>query len=193
MHWLLLFINKELLNNHIIINLKSALMKTMYLKSAAFMCMIMFAASVAFSQSSAEYKTKIEAMNKEMAKNMLSGNTAKNLTMYTEDAISLPANEPMADGLPAIKKSNEEMMKSGMKITAFEPTILKVMVNGNQITEIGTYKFSMTMPGNDKPMDDHGKYLTIWEKQKDGSLKVKVETWNSDINPMMGQPGTDNK
>jgi ketosteroid isomerase-like protein len=40
------------------------------------------------------------------------------------------------------------------------------------------------MPGMDKPMDDHGKYLTIWEKQKDGSLKVKVETWNSDVQPM---------
>jgi len=162
-------------------------MKTMYLKSAAFMFVIMFAANVAYSQSSAEYKTKIESMNKEMAKNMLSGNSAKNLSLYTDDAISMPANEPMADGLPAIKKSNEEMMKSGMKVTAFEPTTLKVMVNGNQVTEIGTYKFSMTMPGTDKPMDDHGKYLTVWEKQKDGSLKIKIETWNSDVNPMMGQ------
>jgi ketosteroid isomerase-like protein len=162
-------------------------MKTMYLKSAAFMFVIMFAASVAFSQSSAEYKTKIESMNKEMAKNMLSGNSAKNLSLYTDDAISMPANEPMADGLPAIKKSNEEMMNSGMKVTAFEPTTLKVMVNGNQVTEIGTYKVSMTMPGTDKPMDDHGKYLTVWEKQKDGSLKIKIETWNSDVNPMMSQ------
>jgi len=42
----------------------------------------------------------------------------------------------------------------------------------------------MSMPGMDKPMDDQGKYLTIWEKQKDGSMKVKVETWNSDADPM---------
>jgi ketosteroid isomerase-like protein len=44
-------------------------------------------------------------------------------------------------------------------------------------------------------MEDHGKYLTVWEKQKDGSLKVKVETWNSDVDPMSqmnqaGQAGT---
>lgn len=164
-------------------------MKTLYLKSAVLMCMIMFTASVAFGQSSADYKSKVQSMNKEMAKNMLSGNSEKNLSMYTDDAISLPANEPMADGLPAIKKSNEEMMKSGMKVTTFEPTTLKVMVNGDQITEIGTYKFSMTMPGMDKPMDDHGKYLTVWEKQKDGTLKIKIETWNSDVNPMMSQEG----
>jgi hypothetical protein len=36
------------------------------------------------------------------------------------------------------------------------------------------------MPG---PMEDHGKYVTVWEKQKGGALKIKVETWNSDINP----------
>lgn len=58
------------------------------------------------------------------------------------------------------------------------------MANGNLITEIGSYKINMSMPGMDKPMDDHGKYLTIWEKQKDGSLKVKIETWNSDLDPM---------
>ncbi len=162
-------------------------MKTIYLKSVAFMFVMMFAASVAYSQSSAEYKTKIESINKEMAKNTLSGNSAKNLSLYTDDAISLPANEPMADGLPAIRKSNEEMMKSGVKVTAFELTTYKLMVNGNQVTEIGTYKISMTMPGTDKPIDDHGKYLTVWEKQKDGSLKIKIETWNSDVNPMMGQ------
>jgi len=162
-------------------------MKTKYLKSAAFIFIMTFAASLAFSQSSAEYKTKIESMNKEMAKNTLSGNPAKSMSFYTDDAISMPANEPMADGLPAIKKSTEEMMKSGVKVTVFEPTTLKVMVNGNQVTEIGTYKFSMTMPGMEKPVDDHGKYLTVWEKQKDGSLKIKIETWNSDVNPMMGQ------
>jgi len=51
------------------------------------------------------------------------------------------------------------------------------------------------MPDQPAPMEDHGKYLTIWEKQKDGSLKVKVETWNSDVNPAMmnqgGQAGTE--
>jgi hypothetical protein len=25
--------------------------------------------------------------------------------------------------------------------------------------------------------------MTIWEKQNDGSLKIKVETWNTDTNP----------
>jgi ketosteroid isomerase-like protein len=115
---------------------------------------------------------------------MLSGDVESNLSLYAEDAISLPANEPMRQGIADIRKGAEEMSKSGFKVTSFEPTILKLIPEGNLVTEIGTYKIKVTMPGMQDPMDDHGKYLTIWEKQPDGSLKIKVETWNSDVNPM---------
>jgi ketosteroid isomerase-like protein len=123
-------------------------------------------------------------MNKEMVKYMLEGNTEKSLSLYTADAISLPSYEPMHDGIAEIRKASEEMAKSGWKCQSFETTTLKVIPNGNLITEIGTYKISMTMPGMEKPMDDHGKYMTVWEKQTNGSLKVKIETWNTDVNPM---------
>jgi ketosteroid isomerase-like protein len=168
-------------------------MKKVILNSVSVVLFVLFTASMAFAQTSAEYKTKIEVMNKEMAKNMLAGNSEKNLAMYTEDAISMPSYEPMHDGLPAIKKASEDMAKSGIKFTAFQPTIHKVIVNGDMICEIGTYKITMTMPGMEKPMDDHGKYLTMWLKQKDGSLKVKLDTWNSDVNPASMSGTADSK
>ena len=159
-------------------------MKRKNVISIAMLFAVLFSAGTVYSQSNPEYKTKIEAINKEMAKNMLAGNSEKNLSQYTKDAISMPSYEPMQDGLAAIRKANENMLKTGVKFNSFEPVTLKVFVYGNMITEVGTYKISMSMPGMDKPMDDHGKYLTVWEKQKDGSLKVKIETWNSDVNPM---------
>jgi ketosteroid isomerase-like protein len=137
-----------------------------------------------YSQSAPDYKSKIEALNKQMVDNMISGASEKSLGMYTDDAVSLPSYEPIHDGIAAIRKANDDMVKSGWKCLSFEPTTLKVIPNGSLITEIGTYKISGSMPGMDKPMDDHGKYVTIWEKQKDGSLKIKVETWNSDVDPM---------
>ncbi len=145
---------------------------------------VLFMANLAYSQTDAEYKLKIETLNKEMCKNMLEGNTEKLLSIYTEDAISLPSYQPISEGKAAIRKASEEMAKTGVKFNSFVPTTLKVIANGNLITEIGTYKISVSMPNMDKPMEDHGKYLTIWEKQSDGSLKVKVETWNSDVDPM---------
>ena len=162
------------------------------------MLVVLFTANIALSQSNSDYKSKIESINKEMAKNMLEGNAEKLLALYTEDAISMPSYQPIHDGIAAIRTASDEMAKTGIKYNSFTPTTLKVMVNGNLITEIGTYKISMSMPNMDNPMDDHGKYLTIWEKQKDGSLKVKVEIWNSDVDPMsmmnqMGQKDTDKK
>ena len=98
------------------------------------------------------------------------------LPKFKPGSILMPADGEGRNGVYAAKL--------GWKVTSFEPTTLKIIPNGNMITEIGTYKISMTMPKTDKPMDDHGKYLTIWEKQPDGSLKVKIETWNSDVDPM---------
>jgi len=149
------------------------------------MIVALFAAITTYSQQSAkDYQLKIENLNKEMAKYMLEGNLEKSLSLYTADAISMPSNEPMREGIAAIRKSAEDMAKMDMKVTMFEPTTLKVIPDGKLITEIGTYKIKLTMPGVDQPVEDHGKYLTLWEKQTDGSLKVKVEIWNSDVNPM---------
>lgn len=159
---------------------------------------VIFMANTAFSQSNSDFKMKIESINKEMVKDMLEGNNEKLLNLYTQDAVSMPSYQPLQDGLAAIKLASEEMAKTGVKYTYFTPTTLKVLTGGNLITEIGTYKIGMSMPSMDKPIDDHGKYLTVWEKQKDGSLKIKVEIWNSDIDPMSmmnkpGQTGTDKK
>jgi ketosteroid isomerase-like protein len=69
-------------------------------------------------------------------------------------------------------------------MTAFKSTVTDIMQSGNFIVDIGTYEITMTIPQmGDMPWSDHGKYMTIWEKQDDGSLKIKVETWNSDVNP----------
>ena len=35
-----------------------------------------------------------------------------------------------------------------------------------------------------KEINDHGKYLIVWQKQTDGSWKIKVDTFNSDVDPM---------
>jgi len=162
-------------------------MKSTLIKS--WMICIMFACFTvtAVSQSDAELKTKISKMNKEMAQAIIEGNTQKSLTFYATDAVSLPNYGKMAQGIDAIKKASEEMMASGMKVNSMEFNTLLVKSYGNMISEIGSYKMSGSMPGMAEPMKDQGKYLMLWEKQPDGSLKIKVETWNTDINPMEQQ------
>ena len=101
------------------------------------MCMVLvmlFTTSTIYSQTSSEYKAKIEAINKDMAVAMVKGDHEKMMALYTPDAISMPSYEPMQEGINAIKKASEAMANSGWKCNSFEPTTLKVMVNGNLIT-----------------------------------------------------------
>ncbi len=162
-------------------------MKTMLIKSGIALMLLTCMAISAAAQTNEEIREKLVKINKEMAKAMIDGNSQATLGFYASDAVSLPNYSKMVKGIDAIKKSNEQMISSGMKVNSMEFNVVDVKVYGNVVSEIGTYKMNATVPGMASPIDDHGKYVTIWEKQSDGSLKIKVETWNTDTNPMMGE------
>ena len=143
----------------------------------------LFITSLLNAQDMSELKKKVQMMNDKYAEQMVDGDMNALWDYYTEDIISMPSYEPMLKGLDACKMSTQKMEESGMKITAFSTTTTDVMQSGNLVVDIGTYKITMQIPGMDMPWDDHGKYLNIWETQDDGSMKLKVETWNTDVNP----------
>jgi len=143
----------------------------------------LFIVSLVNAQDVADLKKKIQAMNDESAQKMVSGDVAAMWAIYSDDVISMPSYEPMLRGIDACKESYKKMFESGMKMTAFKSVVTDIIDAGDYVVDIGTYKISMSVPGMDMPWDDHGKYMTIWEKQDDGSLKIKVETWNTDTNP----------
>jgi len=146
----------------------------------------LFISSLVNAQDTAELKKKIQAMNDESAKKMVSGEVAGMWEIYADDVISMPSYEPMLKGLDACKESYKKMNEAGMKMTAFKSTVTDILQSGNLVVDIGTYEITMMLPQmGDQPWSDHGKYMTIWEMQDDGSLKVKVETWNTDTNPWM--------
>ena len=144
--------------------------------------------SVAFlnGQDKAELQKIVQSMNDEMAEMMISGDQETIWGYYSKDVISMPSYQPMTKGLEACMKSSEQMMASGMEITAFKSTNTDLLLSDNLVVDIGTYEITMNIPMmGDQPWSDNGKYMTIWEMQDDGSLKVVAETWNTDNNPWM--------
>lgn len=137
-----------------------------------------------------DLKAEVKALGDDLAQAMLAGDVDKMLSFYTEDAISLPNFAPRMDGVAAFRKQHEQMSATGMKILTFDSTPTEVWQCGNQVIEIGDFKISLEMPGAPQPVEDYGTYITIYERQSDGKLKIKVETWNTDIDPMslMGAP-----
>lgn len=146
-----------------------------------FIALIIVSSSI-FAQDVDKVKARIEEMNKVYTKAMIDNDVEKMLSMYTEDIISMPSYQPTIKGIAKVRELSEMQAKSGWKTTEFILSITDIIVQGNLAIEIGNY--NMKMSGPDVPeWADYGKYITIWEEQKDGSMKIKVETWNTDTNP----------
>jgi ketosteroid isomerase-like protein len=159
-------------------------MEALMQKLFAILFALIFTASLVNAQDTAELMKKIQAMNDEAAEMMVANDEAGMFANYSDDVISMPSYEPMLKGIEACKQSYKKMNEAGMKMTAFKSTVTDVMQSGNFVVDIGTYEITMSVPQmGDMPWTDHGKYMTIWEMQDDGSLKIKVETWNTDVNP----------
>ena len=154
------------------------------MKNLIIICITLLLASLQIhAQDEGDMKAKFNDMNSKLAKMMLDNDYDGILSFYTDDIISLPSYQPMVRGLDAMKKAQEMNKNSGTKMTAFDLNTTDVIDAGKYFIDIGTYTLTMDLPGMKMPYNDKGKYVSVWEKQDDGSFKIKVETWNSDINP----------
>ena len=149
-------------------------------------------AAVLAAHHESKLMKEVEALGDTLAKAMLENDVDFMLGMYAEDAISLPNYGPRMVGKDAFKKHHEEMNASGMKIKAFDSQPTEVWKAGDHVIEIGTFTIALEMPGMPGPIEDKGKYMTVYVRDKSGALKIKAETWNTDMNPMaMGAPGSE--
>jgi ketosteroid isomerase-like protein len=63
---------------------------------------------------------------------------------------------------------------------SWQPTKAEASRGGDIGYTLGTYELTLNNPQG-TPVTDRGKYLTVWKKQADGSWKVAVDTFNSDL------------
>jgi ketosteroid isomerase-like protein len=128
---------------------------------------------------------EVTAIGDTLAKAMVDNDVDVLLGMYAEGAISLPNYGPRMEGIEAFRQSNEQMTAAGMKVLSFDSEPTDVWQAGDQVIEIGSFDIELKVPGMPQNITDKGKYLTIYERDDEGALKIKVETWNTDMNPMM--------
>jgi ketosteroid isomerase-like protein len=107
---------------------------------------------------------------------------------YAEDATVLPPNEPMASGTQAIRKTIGDMLAIPGFSIKWQATKVEGARSGDIGYSFGTYEATVN-DAKGTPMMDHGKYVTIWKKQPDGSWKSIVDTFNSDLPPAPPPPG----
>jgi ketosteroid isomerase-like protein len=99
---------------------------------------------------------------------------------YSDDAIVLPPNAATAATNEAIRNVWKDLLATPGLMIRWEPDKVQLAKSGEMAWVNGTYKLTMNDPSG-KPVEDHGKYLEVWEKQADGNWKCRADMWNSSL------------
>ncbi|MFP5328908.1 MAG: YybH family protein [Alphaproteobacteria bacterium] len=104
--------------------------------------------------------------------------------MYADDAALANPGEALVRGKDAIRKATAAFAADKNLKVSFQANRIQVAASGDLAYTRGRYTLTMTNPDSGKPETSTGHYLTVWQKQADGSWKA-VEDF---ITPGTGLP-----
>ncbi len=105
-------------------------------------------------------------------------------TCFTDDAVQMPPHFGANAGKAAIQSWSTGFLK--MFACRFSLSVEEVRDAGDWAFERGRYKITLTPRAGGESVDDIGKYITIYQRQSDGSWKIARDIWNSDL-PLPGR------
>jgi len=100
---------------------------------------------------------------------------------YEADGIVLAPNNPMVQGSSALGDLfQKDMIDAGVKAIEFDTTDL--FRGGSLVIEAGRILVHVELPDGGS-IADPGKYLVVYRRQADGSLKLVFDSFSSDSTP----------
>lgn len=109
----------------------------------------------------ASIKTEIQALESDWAAADNARDAKAILAFYSDDAITMDSDSPIAEGKAAIQKDIEEGLAKKAEGETVAYNTLEVFGDENTVTEIGTAE-SKDASGK---VIRSGKYMAIWEKR----------------------------
>jgi uncharacterized protein (TIGR02246 family) len=102
------------------------------------------------------------------------------VALYAEDAVLMPPNADQIAGLDNIRGFVNEFVDTPGFEARFGPPTVEVSLSGDLGWTVATSE--MTFEGPDgEPVVERIRDLHLWKKQADGSWKVVVDIWNSEM------------
>jgi ketosteroid isomerase-like protein len=149
-----------------------------------FLCGCIALLSITIVGAATAADTKIEQTLRDLDAQWSAAAGAKDLdktvSFYSADAIAMPPNASAARTKEAIRKLWRDLIASPGFVISWKATKIEVAKSGDLACLSGTYEFAMN-DASGKPVNDHGKYVEVWEKQADGKWKCGTDIWNSDL------------
>lgn len=114
----------------------------------------------------------------EYAAAMTAGDMERWLSLWIEGGIRMPPGAPRRVGKEQIRAEMQprfDLFNTNMTVNPEEVRVL-----GDQAYSHGLYAFTMTPKGGGDTAEVSGKFLTVLEKQVDGSWKIAIDCFNYD-------------
>ena len=100
---------------------------------------------------------------------------------FTDDGVQMPPNMPVNVGRSLIESWSKAFMDLfGLE---FALSVEEVRVLGKWAFERGIYTISLSPKSGGPPMQDEGKYITIYERKSGESWRMARDIWNSNNSP----------
>jgi uncharacterized protein (TIGR02246 family) len=103
------------------------------------------------------------------------------MSFYADDAVELPNGAPAIRGKDDIGRTMQFLNDKNNRLT-WTPVAVDVSGSGDLAYTYGLFLFR-SIGKDGQPVVEHGKYTTIWKKQKDGQWKVILDMGNSSPTP----------
>jgi ketosteroid isomerase-like protein len=147
---------------------------------------VLAAVSLAGAKNRTSSENALRAADAEWMKVFAAKDLDKSVGFCDEDGAVLAPNSPIAQGHAAISKLFSGFFGlPGLKIS-WHADAATVARSGDLGYTSGTYQMTFNDPSG-KTISDNGKYVTVWQKQSDGSWKVVRDIFNTDL-PAPGGP-----
>jgi uncharacterized protein (TIGR02246 family) len=99
---------------------------------------------------------------------------------FTDDGVQMPPNAPANVGKLKIASWSNAFLNQFR--VHFALAVDEVRASGERAFETGSYAIDLTPEAGGQPMQDLGKYLTIYRRQAGNTWRMARDIWNS-INP----------
>lgn len=98
---------------------------------------------------------------------------------YTDDALLMPPDEPIVHGKQAIAEWFDRELKKAAPIEKPKIIMEEIEVFGKLAFNRGNLILKFEGETVDKPVILNNRFITIWQKQPDGSWKFYRDIWNT--------------
>lgn len=130
-----------------------------------------------------EFGLKDQAVIRERTEAFVKAFNAKDvaqiLSIYAENSVFMPPNQPIIRGKDALKTFYDDLLQSGASNLRMDVT--EVSGHGPLAYQSGTYEMDVTPPSG-RATRDRGKYVFIMRKLGD-NWRLEYTVWNSDLPP----------